>query len=461
MKIITLEHRIDSNRKDVDGSIVSIPMGLYDTETNECWLEYGILLGIFQHQNTGKIRYRSMVYVKSDGKLYDVEKFIGLSHIAEETFKVNIVDALYTKTSQLRDEMSVVHDFECLITNIMNHVGMLCESLLVRVIPLRFPSSSEFRKNLTQFAKAAIKMVTELPPKLVINNDNKIPGGESIKYGNSLILKFPDRNHIPGENTVGTVKDKPSPYVLTDEQVKEMLADMKSLADKYDTLRKLFKKLAEHRDMKLMVNEIGEKHGIKIQSTEGNSHLGDFSYPKEDEQKLISILDSYLIDRDDPQPPVNPVQPGNTGKGLEGLKATDSDKVVIGYHIAPPTTKWITDTNTKITTEDAKPILDELILDTPLYASAALIIGVRDLKENECFVSGMKQGETAYITSSHVPRKCVRCCAVTHINSVRTDPGMIYVGFDTLWRLYVKGLNTPCLGTVFAEQPNGFELIEI
>ena len=41
---------------------------------------------------------------------------------------------------------------------------------------------------------------------------------------------------------------------------------------------------------------IGEKHGIDIQSTEGNSHLGDFSYPKEDEQKLIAILDSYLKD---------------------------------------------------------------------------------------------------------------------------------------------------------------------
>ena len=40
----------------------------------------------------------------------------------------------------------------------------------------------------------------------------------------------------------------------------------------------------------------GEKYGINIQSTEGNSHLGDFSYPKEDEQKLIAILDRYLKD---------------------------------------------------------------------------------------------------------------------------------------------------------------------
>ena len=55
-------------------------------------------------------------------------------------------------------------------------------------------------------------------------------------------------------------------------------------------------KLAEHRDIKLMVKEIGEKFGIEIRSTEGNSHMGDFSYPKKDKQKLISILDSYLKD---------------------------------------------------------------------------------------------------------------------------------------------------------------------
>ena len=59
---------------------------------------------------------------------------------------------------------------------------------------------------------------------------------------------------------------------------------------------KPIQKLAEHRDIKLMVKEIGEKYGIDIQSIEGNSHLGDFSYPKEDEQKLIAILDRYLKD---------------------------------------------------------------------------------------------------------------------------------------------------------------------
>ena len=41
---------------------------------------------------------------------------------------------------------------------------------------------------------------------------------------------------------------------------------------------KAIQKLAEHRDIKLMVKEIGEKYGIDIQSTEENSHLGDFSY---------------------------------------------------------------------------------------------------------------------------------------------------------------------------------------
>ena len=59
---------------------------------------------------------------------------------------------------------------------------------------------------------------------------------------------------------------------------------------------KAIQKLAEHRDIKLMVKEIGETYGIDIQSTEGNSHLGDFSYSKEDEPKLISILDGYLKD---------------------------------------------------------------------------------------------------------------------------------------------------------------------
>ena len=53
---------------------------------------------------------------------------------------------------------------------------------------------------------------------------------------------------------------------------------------------------ADHGDIKLMVKEIGEKYGIDIQSTEGDSHLGGFSYPKEDEQKLIAILDKYLKD---------------------------------------------------------------------------------------------------------------------------------------------------------------------
>ena len=59
---------------------------------------------------------------------------------------------------------------------------------------------------------------------------------------------------------------------------------------------KAIQKLVEHRDMKLMVKEMGEIHGIKIESTEGNSHLGDFSYSKEDEPKIISLFDRYLKD---------------------------------------------------------------------------------------------------------------------------------------------------------------------
>jgi tRNA(Ile)-lysidine synthase TilS/MesJ len=59
---------------------------------------------------------------------------------------------------------------------------------------------------------------------------------------------------------------------------------------------KAIQKLAEHRDMKLMVKEIGEKHRIEILPTYGNSHRGDFSYPKKNKQNLISILDSYLLE---------------------------------------------------------------------------------------------------------------------------------------------------------------------
>ena len=44
-----------------------------------------------------------------------------------------------------------------------------------------------------------------------------------------------------------------------------------------------------------MVKEIGEKVGIEIRSTERNSHMGDFSDPNEDEQNLISILNSLLL----------------------------------------------------------------------------------------------------------------------------------------------------------------------
>ena len=41
---------------------------------------------------------------------------------------------------------------------------------------------------------------------------------------------------------------------------------------------KAIQKLAEHRDIKLMVKEIGEKYGIDIQSTEGNSHSVSYTH---------------------------------------------------------------------------------------------------------------------------------------------------------------------------------------
>lgn len=52
-------------------------------------------------------------------------------------------------------------------------------------------------------------------------------------------------------------------------------------------------KTDECEDIKLMLNEIGEACGIEIQFTEGGSDFS-FSYPKEDKEKLISILDRYL-----------------------------------------------------------------------------------------------------------------------------------------------------------------------
>lgn len=59
---------------------------------------------------------------------------------------------------------------------------------------------------------------------------------------------------------------------------------------------KVIQKPTDYGDINLMFKEICDKIGIKIQSTEVNSHPGDFSYNKEDEQKLIDVLDSYLKD---------------------------------------------------------------------------------------------------------------------------------------------------------------------
>jgi len=57
---------------------------------------------------------------------------------------------------------------------------------------------------------------------------------------------------------------------------------------------KSISRLSKNRDMKLMVKDICEKHGIEIISNDGNSHKDDLRYSEKDKQKLISILDSYL-----------------------------------------------------------------------------------------------------------------------------------------------------------------------
>lgn len=58
---------------------------------------------------------------------------------------------------------------------------------------------------------------------------------------------------------------------------------------------RMIKKLKEHRDMKLMVREIGELSGIDVRSTVDNDSRGDFCYPKDEEDNLICALDRFLF----------------------------------------------------------------------------------------------------------------------------------------------------------------------
>ena len=81
---------------------------------------------------------------------------------------------------------------------------------------------------------------------------------------------------------------------IRDEMLRQQTIYEQSLAASakaIDRMRTQFSEISDE-DIELL----REKYGIDIQSTEGNSHLGDFSYPKEDEQKLIAILDRYLKD---------------------------------------------------------------------------------------------------------------------------------------------------------------------
>ena len=56
----------------------------------------------------------------------------------------------------------------------------------------------------------------------------------------------------------------------------------------------MIKKLTEHRNVIDVVVLIGEKEGVKINRTTGNDSNGDFSYSKEDHEKVVDAIDKYL-----------------------------------------------------------------------------------------------------------------------------------------------------------------------
>ncbi|MBS7527224.1 hypothetical protein KHM83_11080 [Fusibacter paucivorans] len=57
---------------------------------------------------------------------------------------------------------------------------------------------------------------------------------------------------------------------------------------------KMIKKLEEHRDGIKLIVEIGELNDVEVVPTTGNDSSGDFTYPLEDEEKLINAIDKYL-----------------------------------------------------------------------------------------------------------------------------------------------------------------------
>lgn len=57
---------------------------------------------------------------------------------------------------------------------------------------------------------------------------------------------------------------------------------------------KMIKKLEEHRDATKLVVEIARLHDILVIPTVNDDPRGDFEYPYDKKDKLISALDMYL-----------------------------------------------------------------------------------------------------------------------------------------------------------------------
>lgn len=59
---------------------------------------------------------------------------------------------------------------------------------------------------------------------------------------------------------------------------------------------KMIKKLKEHRNLVMLVEEIAELKGITVKATKGNDPNGDFIYEADKQKELIEILDVHLDD---------------------------------------------------------------------------------------------------------------------------------------------------------------------
>lgn len=56
----------------------------------------------------------------------------------------------------------------------------------------------------------------------------------------------------------------------------------------------MIKKLEEHRDATKLVVEIARLHDILVTPTINGDPRGDFEYPYDEKDKLISALDKYI-----------------------------------------------------------------------------------------------------------------------------------------------------------------------